>query len=139
MWNEITYTFPKFKAVEVWECMSIFISQFIGHCDYLFMGLELIYVSKRGPGWLGTGESFNSLWPGNAIWQRRCGSTLAQVMACCLIAPSHYLTNIDLSSLSTCGIQLWAILQEMRKIYILDTSFKKIDLILQAHPQGPMS
>ena len=39
---------------------------------------------------------FNSLWPidspqGDAIWRHRSGSILAQVMACCLTAPSHYL------------------------------------------------
>ena len=33
----------------------------------------------------------NSLWPSDATWQQRSGSTLAQVMACCLTAPSHYL------------------------------------------------
>ena len=27
------------------------------------------------------------------IWQHRSGSTLAQVMACCLTAPSHYLNQ----------------------------------------------
>ena len=32
----------------------------------------------------------NSLWPSEAIWWQRSGSTLAQVMACCLTAPSHY-------------------------------------------------
>ena len=35
----------------------------------------------------------NSLWPSNAIWQQRSGSTLAQVMAWCLKAPSHYLNQ----------------------------------------------
>ena len=35
----------------------------------------------------------NSLWPGDAIWRQRSGSTLAQVMACCLTAPSHYLNQ----------------------------------------------
>ena len=35
----------------------------------------------------------NSLWPSDAIWQQRPGSTLAQVMACCLTAPSHYLNQ----------------------------------------------
>ena len=33
----------------------------------------------------------NSLRPGDAIWRHRSGSTLAQVMACCLTAPRHYL------------------------------------------------
>ena len=33
----------------------------------------------------------NSLKPSDAIWRQRSGSTLVQVMACCLTAPSHYL------------------------------------------------
>ena len=32
----------------------------------------------------------NSLWPSDAIWRQRSGSRLAQVMACCLTAPSHH-------------------------------------------------
>ena len=35
----------------------------------------------------------NSLWPSDTIWWQRSGSTLAQVMACCLSAPSHYLNQ----------------------------------------------
>ena len=35
----------------------------------------------------------NSLGPNNAIWWQRSGSTFAQVMACCLTAPSHYLNQ----------------------------------------------
>ena len=33
--------------------------------------------------------SFNSLGPGDTIWRWRSWSTLVQVMACCLTAPSH--------------------------------------------------
>ena len=40
--------------------------------------------------------TLNSLWPSDAIWQHRSGSTLAQVMACCLTAPSHYLNQCSL-------------------------------------------
>ena len=40
----------------------------------------------------------NSLGPSDAIWLRRSGSTLAQVMACCLMAPSHYLNQCWLIS-----------------------------------------
>ena len=36
---------------------------------------------------------FNSLWPSDAIWCQRSGSTLDQVMVCCLTAPSHYLNQ----------------------------------------------
>ena len=38
-------------------------------------------------------EKFNSLRLGDAIWWQRSGSTLAQVMAYCLMAPSHYLSQ----------------------------------------------
>ena len=34
-----------------------------------------------------------SVWPSDVIWRQRSGSTLAQVMACCLTAPSHYLNQ----------------------------------------------
>ena len=36
-------------------------------------------------------KKLNSLWHTDAIWRHRSGSTLVQVMACCLMAPSHYL------------------------------------------------
>ena len=32
-----------------------------------------------------------SLWPSDAIWRCSIGSTLTQVMACCLMALNHYL------------------------------------------------
>ena len=35
----------------------------------------------------------NSLWPSDAILRPKSGSTLAQVMARCLTAPSHYLNQ----------------------------------------------
>ena len=35
----------------------------------------------------------NSLLPSDTIWRYRSMSTLAQVMACCLTAPSHYLSQ----------------------------------------------
>ena len=35
----------------------------------------------------------NSLRPSDTIWRHGSGSTLAQVMACCLMAPSHYLNQ----------------------------------------------
>ena len=34
-----------------------------------------------------------SLGPSDAIWRQRSGSTVAQEMACCLTAPSHYLNQ----------------------------------------------
>ena len=37
--------------------------------------------------------AFNSLWPSDTMWWHRSGSTLVQVMACYLTAPSHYLNQ----------------------------------------------
>ena len=44
----------------------------------------------------------NSLWPSDALWRQRSGSTLAQVMVCCLTASSHYLN------------QCWLIISEVQ-------------------------
>ena len=38
-----------------------------------------------------------SLWLSDAIWRHRSGSTLAHVMAWCLVAPSHYLNQYCLT------------------------------------------
>ena len=52
-------------------------------------GLSVPLLSKsRGQ------EGFsNSLWPSDAIWGHGPRSALAQVMACCLMAPSHCLNQ----------------------------------------------
>ena len=54
------------------------------YTQYIFKSLSLsvVYI-------LGT----NSLCPDDVIWRQRYRSTLAQVMACCLKAPSHYLNQ----------------------------------------------
>ena len=36
--------------------------------------------------------NWTSLWPNDAIWRQRSG-TFAQIMACCMTAPSHYLNQ----------------------------------------------
>ena len=56
------------------------------------------------------------LWASDAIRRQITGSTLAQVMACCLMVPSRFQTNVDLSSARPCGIYLQAILQDMLKL-----------------------
>ena len=38
-------------------------------------------------------HKFNSLWPNDNKWAHKSGSPLAQVMACCLTAPNHYLNQ----------------------------------------------
>ena len=43
------------------------------------------------------GNTINSLWPSDVIWRWRSWSTLGQIMACCLTAPSHYLNQCSLT------------------------------------------
>ena len=66
----------------------------------------------------------NSLGPSDTICRHKSGSTLAQVMACCQMAPSHYLNNVDLSSVRSSGIRLRAILQEISQPSVTEFSLK---------------
>ena len=46
---------------------------------------------------IGSAQSIvRSLWPSKAIWRRRSGSTLAQIMVCWLTTPSYYLNQYQL-------------------------------------------
>ena len=51
------------------------------------------WLSSLTPYGIIQGWRINSLWPSDTIWRQRSASTLAQVMACCLTAPSHYLNQ----------------------------------------------
>ena len=56
-------------------------------CTQGYLGWTLYFRES----WLWT---FNSLWPGDAIWWHKSGSTLAIVMVCCgLVAPCHHLNQ----------------------------------------------
>ena len=92
--------------------------------------LEFYHFRSRKclPKWrpLGPGgaELINSLWPRDAIRQHRFGSTLAQVMACCLTAPSRNWTNVDWSSVKSSEIHLRAIPYEILQPLITKISMK---------------
>ena len=58
------------------------------------------------------------------IWRHRSVSTLTQVMACCLMAPRHYLNNVDLSSRRSSDIYLRAILQKISQPPTIEISLK---------------
>ena len=67
------------------------------------------------------------LWPSDAIRQQGTESTLAQVMACCLTAPSHYLNQCWLiisNVLRSCGIHQKALSWEDLKIPISQARLK---------------
>ena len=72
--------------------------------NLLLPGQKKIYQWRgKCSGQVSKNVSFNSLWPSDANWWQRFGSTLAQVMACCLVAPSHYLN------------QCWFIISEVQR------------------------
>ena len=60
----------------------------------------------------GFSMKLNSLWPSDAIWEQKFGSSLAQVMACCLMMPSHS-PNWCLLTMGICNIHLKPISQEV--------------------------
>ena len=90
-WTNANLLFPKKPTSEIFKLIPI----------------QGIYLKKYTI-WkcLKNAAHFNLLWPSDAIWQHNSGSTLAQVMACCLTAPSHYRNNADLSAVWFSDINL---------------------------------
>ena len=80
----------------------------------------------------------NSLRPSDAIRRQGTESTLAQVMACCLTAPSHTWTKVDLSSVRSCGcgIHRRALSWEELKISVSKTRSKISFLESHTHLPG---
>ena len=64
-------------------------SDLLKHCSFPISSLSPSHIPSR---W-NLISQLNSLWPSDAIWQQRSGSTMVQVMACYLMAPSHYLNQ----------------------------------------------
>ena len=79
-------------------------------------------------------EFFNSFWPRDTIWRHRSKSTLVQVMACCLTAPSHYMNQWWLIINNVLGHSPEGISQEMLQISIIDVTLKMTSLKLQHFP-----
>ena len=77
-----------------WQHPAIISWNHVELSSKVFCGTELRAISQE--------VLINPLWPSDAIWRHRSGSTLAQVMACCLMAPSHYLN------------QCWLIISEVQ-------------------------
>ena len=60
---------------------------------YWLLNAAICMVAKHGESNHKALVELDSLWPSEAIWRRKSGSTLAHIMACCLTAPSHYLNQ----------------------------------------------
>ena len=62
-------------------------------CEDTQLQLGVINLTKNMKSIKKTHNRFNSLRPSDTKWWHRFGSTLAQVLAWCLTAPSHYLNQ----------------------------------------------
>ena len=80
---------------------------------------------------------FNSLGPSDAIWRQRSGSTLAQVMACCLKALSHYINQCWLIISKVSDIRLRASSQEITEPSITEVIWKIKYRYLKFHSNFP--
>ena len=83
VWMSLEFTDDQSTLVQVMAWCRQAASHYLGHCWPRFVSL---YGVTR-PQWV------NSLWPSDTMCWHKSGSTLAQVMACCLTAPSHYLNQ----------------------------------------------
>ena len=70
-------------------------------------------------------EYINSLWHSDTTWTYRFGSTLVQVMACFLTAPSHYLNRCWLSLLRFCSIHRGRFSQGVPKLLLYKITLLK--------------
>ena len=75
----------------------IWVGSWRGRCLVTWFCYQLIEKPGNNPATLPCPTqiqfAINSLWPSDIIWHQESRSTLAQVMACCLTAPSHYLNQ----------------------------------------------
>ena len=78
-WSLVAFTWGQFHK----KCSNIYSWYDFENCQF-----KITTASHRTQ-WV----SVKSLWPRDAIWWHRSGSTLAQVMACCLTAPRNYLNQ----------------------------------------------
>ena len=81
-----------------------FVVFFVGVHEWSFM-----YDTNKPSGGLKQADLLvNSQWSSHAMWRHRYGSALAQMMACCVAAPSTR-SNVDLPFVKFCNIHMRAI------------------------------
>ena len=75
---------PPINLKAIWRLLHLFLwlREFANFYDKTFS--HLVYKVP---------SVINSLWSNDVIWWQRSGSTLAQVTACCLMPPSHYMNQ----------------------------------------------
>ena len=133
-WTELGSILCLFRSVTSWFLLIYFqISKNICEClalAWLYLSgcdksnlIKLICFEKFA---FISVLSINPLWTIDAIWWHRSGSTLAQVMACCLMTLCHYrtLNYVDFTSMTFCGIYLTTILRESSRYQFIKWIWK---------------
>ena len=104
LWSNASYIWPEachYTLVQVMAChlldakllsaLMLIIVDWNLIQTFSLMKIHLPILSAKWWPFCSGLNVFNSLCPNNAIWWHRSSSTVAQVMACCLMPPSHYL------------------------------------------------
>ena len=87
---------PNHYLNQFWLIVSSFDPQKWTDCCKILINVQRFVLKKihfKIASILFLPQCINLLWPSDAMWWHRTGSTLARVMACCLVAPSHYLNQ----------------------------------------------
>ena len=92
---------PGQRHVIIWSNAGIFVNWTLGNkLQWNFHRNQCIFIQENAfenvcemTAILSQPQCVNSLWPRDVIWWQGSRSTLAQVMACCLTAPSHHLNQ----------------------------------------------
>ena len=126
IWMSLDFTDDQSTLVQVMALCRQATSHYLNQCWHRPMSP---YGVTR-PQWV------NSLWPTDVIRWHWAGSPLAQVMACCLMAPSHCLNQCYLPSVMSNDIHLRAISQEIPQPSITKISFRITYLIFHLNLPG---
>ena len=88
-WNPIIHTFDNifFHKLVSMHSSGLHLDGLVQDCgNSSALAMELLSPCTK-PSIGDSINTFKPMWPGDTIWRHRSGSTLVQVMACCLMAP----------------------------------------------------
>ena len=115
---------------------NYFLQKFYCYWSFWFTFMNQIMSLKMVNEILEISQEVLSLWPSDVIWRLMSGSTMDQVIPCCLTAPSHYLNQCWLIISEVVWLHLRAFSLEMLKISILDMSLKMTNLRFHSNLPG---
>ena len=85
------WPYKKINFCKIWQGVTLTLAQWRWpKASIIFCQGQLTKKTKTKK-WFGILTHCGHLWLSDAMWWHRSWSTLAQVVACCLTAPSHYL------------------------------------------------